>query len=86
MATPTLANSPSPYTGTFISDLVRTVEAVESVPYSIQLDREWYWMWRLDVEGFAARFYATRNAAEKLVARYQKVLAARQARSHEETA
>jgi hypothetical protein len=95
MATPTLANSPSthdfqPYSGFLISDLVGTVEPIQclpEVPYTLKLDDRggWYWLWRLDVEGFSSRFYATRNAAEKLVARYQKVLAAREARSHEET-
>ncbi len=79
-----------PYSGMMIPDLIETVGKVSERPqptllYTLNLDREWYWMWRLEVNHFAPRFYATRYAAEKLVARYQKVLAAREARSHEET-
>jgi hypothetical protein len=53
--------------------------------YTLKPDTTMWWMFRLELNRFAPRFYNRRADAEKLVARYQKVLAARQARSHEET-
>jgi hypothetical protein len=44
-----------------------------------------WWLFRLELNRFAPRFYNYRADAEKLVARYLKVLASREARSHEET-
>ncbi len=90
MATPTLANSPTPYAGTLISDLVQVADqpiarSQPAVLYTLKYGADCYWMWKLEINGFAPRFYNTRYEAEKLVARYQKVLAAREARSHEET-
>lgn len=53
--------------------------------YTLKPDTTMWWMVRLELNRFAPRFYNHCADAEKLVARYQKVLAARQARSHEET-
>ncbi len=53
--------------------------------YTLKPDTNMWWMFRLELNRFAPRFYNHRADAEKLAARYQKVLAARQARSHEET-
>ncbi len=53
--------------------------------YTLKPDTNMWWMFRLELNRFAPRFYNHRADAEKLVARYQQVLAARQARSHEET-
>jgi hypothetical protein len=53
--------------------------------YTLKPDTNMWWLFRLELNRFAPRFYNHRADAEKLVARYQKVLAAREARSHEET-
>ncbi len=56
-----------------------------AVLYTLKPDTTMWWMFRLELNHLAPRFYSHRADAERLVARYQKVLAARQARSHEET-
>ena len=53
--------------------------------YTLKPDTNMWWIFRLELSHFAPRFYNHCADAEKLVARYQKVLAAREARSHEET-
>ena len=86
MATPTLPSSPAVhpfklYSGFLISDLVGTVENIQPLPqllYTLRKDDpDWYWMWKLEVNHFAPRFYATRNAAEKLIERYRRMLRSR---------
>jgi hypothetical protein len=53
--------------------------------YTLKPDTNMWWMFRLELNRFAPRFYNHRADAEKLVARYQNVLASREARSHEKT-